>query len=138
MNMIIPFNGRVVSVEEVFRSVGPREGFLLRLFVDPIAAAPNLAADDYGYASFVGGGPIQIARNTFQPAVLFGGLAQLVRLPAPSWTMTGGVGETVYGWVLIGDTTDTVYAAQTFDEPHTFTLGATLTLDPFKIDCTQI
>lgn len=138
MNMIIPDAGKIKAVEEVFRSAGPREGFFLRLFTDPPMAGNLLTLDDYTFPSFTGSGPIAIARVSFQPALIVGARAQLLRLPAPSWTMTAGLPETVYGWILYGDTTDIIYAGQTFDEPHTFTVGATLTLDPFKIDCETI
>ena len=138
MNMLIPDEGKIKAVEEVFRSAGAREDFILRLFIDPTAVGNLLTTSDYTYPDEAGLGPIPITRASFEPAVIVGAVAQLLRLPAPSWTQTGGAPVTVYGWLLIGDATDIIYAGQTFDVPHTFTVGATLTLDPFKIDCATI
>ena len=138
MNMIIPDAGKIRAVEEVFRATGSRESFNLALFTEPTAAGNLLVYEDYSRAGGGGLDPIAIARTSFEPAVIAGEVAQLLRLPAPSWTQTSGSPVTVYGWILSGADTEIIYCAQTFDTPHTFTIGATLTLDPFKIDCAQI
>lgn len=138
MNIIIPDAGKIKAVQEVFRESGSRESFVLSLFTDPTAAGNLLTYEDYSRAAGGGLDAIAIARSSFEPAVIVGDVAQLLRLPAPSWTQTSGAPVTVYGWILSGASTDIIYAAQTFDTPHTFTVGATLTLDPFKIDCAQI
>lgn len=138
MNMLIPDAGKIKAVEEVFRATGSREGFSLRLFTDPAAVTDTDLLDNYSIADFGGYANIAIARSSFEVAVIVGERATLLRLPAPSWTMTSGAPQTVNGWLLVGDTTDTIYAGQTFDVPHTFTVGATLTLDPFQIQCATI
>jgi len=136
--MIIPDAGKIKAVQEVFRAVGTRESFVLRLFTDPTAVGNLDVVDDYSFPSNPGLEAISVSRSSWEPAVIVGDVAQLLRLPAPSWTQTSGAPVTVYGWILYGADTDTIYAGQTFDTPHTFTIGATLTLDPFKIDCAQI
>jgi hypothetical protein len=136
--MLIPDQGKIRSVEEVYRSSGAREPFLLSLFTAPQAAGNLLTYWDYTLASGGGLDPLSIARSSFEPAVIVGEVAQLLRLPPPSWTKTSGAPVTVYGWILSGETSQIVYAAQTFVVPHEFVVGATLTLSPFKIDCAQI
>lgn len=138
MNMIIPDEGKIAAVETVFLLSGVDQSFVLALFTAPTAAGNLLTLDDYTKASFGGYADISVARESFQPAVIVGDVAQLLRLPAPSWTQTSGAPQTVYGWILYGNDDLKIYCAQTFDTPHTFTPGATLTLDPFKIDCAQI
>jgi len=133
VNMLIPDAGKLKILDMVFREPAIGEGFFVRLFSDPVAVTDTAFLDDYSFPDFEGSAPIAIARADWAAAVIVGERGTLLCTKEISWTMTSGTPETVYGWVLYGDTTDIIYAGQTFDTPRDFVIGATLTLEPFQI-----
>ena len=133
MNMIIPDEGKLKILDMVFREPGIGEGFFVTLFTAPAAVNDTNTFEAYTTPSFEGAGPIAIARADWAAAVIVGERGTLLCTKEISWTMTSGTPETVYGWVLYGDTTDIIYAGQTFDTPRDFVIGATLKLEPFQI-----
>lgn len=138
MNMLIPDEGRLRALDAIFRAFFLDESFGLGLFTAPIAVGQLSTLTDFTFPTFQGGSPITFPRGDWLPPVIANGRGVITLSFDPSWTMLGGVPETVYGWVLWGIDSAQLYAGANFDIPRDFVIGASLTLSPFKIDSQAI
>lgn len=139
MNMVIPDEGKLVALDAIFRLVGSSdENFQVALFTAPQSVGVLDTLPDFTLATFTGSAPITLLRELWLTPIIIGGRGSIQYPTAPSWTMTAGNPETVYGWILWGTESLKLYAGQTFDIPRDFVIGATLTLDPFRIQSQSI
>lgn len=134
MNMVAPDEGKLELLDWLFR-VDASDAFPLQLalFTNDYTPVDDSTLDSFTQAEFTGGDPIAIERDEFGPAAIVSHVAYITRSPAPSWTCTAGSSETCYGWVLYDNNTGHAILAQRFDVARVMSVGATETLDPFKI-----
>lgn len=134
MNMVIPDEGKLFLSQIAFRDVaGVDFNYLVQLFTNDYTPVDGSTFSSFTLATFTGSDFIQFSRLDFNAPTLVSHVAYVVLPTPPSWTCTGAGPQTCYGWVMWEDGGETVIAAQRFDSPRTMDVGATETLDPFKI-----
>lgn len=131
MNMVIPDEGKVAWLTDMF-SLNTRESLVCKLFQNNETVDDLSTAGDFTIATFTGYANVTIARNAWGTPVISGSSGQVDANTAPVFSCTGGSAQTVYGWILVGNTSGLVYAGQNFDTPRVMSSGATETLDPFR------
>lgn len=133
MNMVIPNEGKLKILEEIFRSEAARESFVLDLFQNNETVDDASVAADFDVATFTGYVEVEIDRADWGAAVIAANIGQITKTTAPTFTCTGGASQTVYGWMLVGADSGVMYAGQNFDVPRVMSTGTTESLDPFRI-----
>lgn len=132
MNMVIPNEGKAAWLDDLFGGVAP-EDFLVDLFQSNTTVVNASTAADFTIATFTGYNQVALARAGFSAAAIVANVAVTTSAVAPTFLCTGGAAQTVYGWILRGDTTGLVYAGQNFDVPRVMSNGISQALDPFAI-----
>lgn len=133
MLMVIPDEGKELILEELFRAAGAREDFILDLFQNNETVDNASTGADFTPATFTGYATLNIARGDWDAPAVVANVGQIDLTTAPTWTCSGGGSQTVYGWILRGDTSGVIYCGQNFDTPRVMSPGATESLDPFRI-----
>jgi len=134
VNMVIPNEGKPLLLGWLFRDDGTGlEDFILDLYSNDYTPVDGSTGASFTAATFGGYAQLDILRSEFDAPAVVANVAEIVRTPPPAWTQTSGADQIVYGWYLRGVDSGEVVAAQRFDTPRTMSVGATETLDPFKI-----
>lgn len=131
--MVMPNEGKLKVLEEVFRATATRESFVLDLFQSNTTVADSSTAASFTIATFTGYTQIAISRSLWNAAVIAANIGTITTNFAPTFTCTGGSSQTVYGWILRGATSNVVYFGENFATPRVMTAGASENLDPFTI-----
>lgn len=135
MDMVIPNEGKQLILDELFRLTSSRESFVLDLFSSNTTVDDGSTGASFTVATFTGYAQVAISRGAFSPASVTGDVGEIEKTTAPTFTCTGGSAQTVYGWILRGATSGTLYAGQNFDTPRSMSPGSTESIDPFMIKC---
>jgi len=133
MNMVIPNEGKVKILDELFRLTGARESFVLDLFKNNETVDDDSTGADFTIADFGGYAQVAIARGDFDAAVEVSNEGSITKTTVPTFSCTSGAAQTVYGWILRGASSGIIYAGQNFDSPRVMAPGAVEALDPFTI-----
>jgi hypothetical protein len=131
--MVMPDEGKIQALFELFSSTGARENFYVELYQNNYAPANNSTLSSFTAATFPGYLSVPVARGDFSFPVIVANEGTITRTIPPIYTCTGGAGQLVYGWYMYGATSNKVYFAQQFAIPRNMTLGSSESLDPFTI-----
>jgi hypothetical protein len=133
VNMVIPNEGKVVFLFICLCAQDDSfiEDFWIELFQNDVTVNDLSILGDFTAASFDGYDRIAQTRSDFNTSEAELGYAITQNLASPSWTCTGGAPQTVYGWIMYGQTTNIVYAGQNFDAPRVMSPGAKEDISPF-------
>lgn len=133
-NMVIPNEGKLLWLQWMVKTedadFGDTAVVLYSNDYTPIAASVYAS---FTHATFTGSSPVAIERGYYVDPSLTGDVAYIGLDDPPSWTCSGAGPQTCYGWLLYDVTTSTALAAQRFAAPRVMDVGATESLDPFKI-----
>lgn len=134
MNMVIPDEGKLKWLKWAVTSAAVEtDSYQVDLFKNdymPVAASTRasfVACDFAGYEEQ------RVYREDGSDPVIVVDAAETTFATPPTYTCTGGVPQTAYGWVMIDNESEIVLAAQRFDVPRLMAPGAVLTLDPFTL-----
>lgn len=133
MNMVLPDEGKVKILDELFRTTTAREDFVLDLFQNDVVVNDLSTFTDFTVSTFTGYAQVSIPRSSFSAAVIVGGVGAITKSAAPTFTCTGGSAQNAYGWILRGASSGVIYAGQNFDAVRSISAGATESIDPFTI-----
>jgi hypothetical protein len=133
MNMVIPDEGKVEMLDELFRLTSTRPTFVLDLVKTNVTVVDASTWADFVVANFTGYVQKAIARADWGAAAAVANVGEIVKTVAPVWTCTGGAAQTIYAWILRNAASGKIWAGQNFATPWVMAPGATFTPDPFKI-----
>lgn len=129
--MVVPNEGKLKMLDEIFRLTTSRESFVLDLFSNNETVDDASTGADFTIATFTGYAQVAIARGDFSAATIVSNEGTITKTAAPSFTCTAGSPQTVFGWILRGATSGIVYAGQNFDVSRSMAPGSTESIDPF-------
>ena len=107
------------------------EDFWVELFKSNTTVVDASVIGDFTLADFPGYTHVEQTRVQFNGAAIVAHVAHTTNTQSVTFTCSGGSGQTVYGWLLVGKDTGELYAGQNFDTPRDMTSGAIIDLDPF-------
>jgi hypothetical protein len=110
------------------------EDFVLDLFTNSATVSDTTVASDLTPGAWTGYAQVSLPRSSWTTPVVSGTTCTLGTTVVPQWTNTSGSSVNVYGWMLRGAVSGTLYLAQNFSGapiaiPNTYYL----TLYPFQI-----
>jgi hypothetical protein len=134
MLMTIPDEGKLLLLYWALGTDGSDlEDFTVDLYQNNIAVTDTSTLTDFTIANFIGYVNVPVDRADFDAPVLAGHVGTINVPSPPSFTCTGGVSQTCFGWIMSGQTSGKVICGAKFDVARIFTPGTTETLDPFTI-----
>jgi hypothetical protein len=137
--MVIPNEGKILWLGWALITDGSDfEPFDVKLFQNQYTPTDTSTASDFTEATFPGYAQVQLTRGNFNDVTVANNVATSVNSIVPTYTCTGGQGQTVYGWYMIGDTSGKCLAAQVFDTPRNMTNGTSELLNPFQLSLIAI
>lgn len=134
MNMVIPNEGKILALDRWLdpdSSTG--EDWVIRLYSNNYTPIPASTLASFTEATFTGYSAVTLDPADFATATITSDVAYSTNSVTPTYTCTGGGGQTIYGWYAEGATSGKVLAAQKFDTARVFTPGSTEAINPFKI-----
>lgn len=132
--MVVPNEGKIILLDRAFCTpANAPEDYSLRLFQNNVTVNDASTLADFVIATFTGYGNVSITRASMPTPTITANVAYTERATDPTFTHTGGASQTVYGWILVGVTSGKVLLGQNFDVAHLMSLGAVVTIDPFKV-----
>jgi hypothetical protein len=133
-NMVIYDSYKPQILAQAFGVSGyTAEDYTLMLFSNNVTVSNTDTLGTYTEASFTGYARVPIARSTFGTPTVSGSVATMLSSVVPTFTCTGGGGQTVYGWVLLGVTSGDIVAGQNFPAGRDITSGLSEIVAPFQI-----
>ncbi len=133
-NMVIPNGGKLLALDRWIDPAGTGgENWIIRLYSNNYTPVDGSTLGDFTEATFTGYAAVTLVAGTFPASSIVSNEAVTTYPTAPTFTCTGGGGQTVYGWYAEGATTGTVLAAQKFDASRALVSGASEKIDPFPI-----
>lgn len=139
MNMVIPNEGKQLWLEWALPGDGTSfEDFEINLFSNDYTPVDGSTDSDFTAATFGGYAQVDAERADFGAPSISSNVAYSLLSFVPTFTQTSGSPQTVYGWWMRGATSGIVLAAQRFDTARVMAIGATETLDPFRIGLKSI
>ena len=131
---MIPNEGKLLWLNWALPAgAGTYESFYAKLYSNNYTPQPTDSAANYTECNFTGYARYFVGRSTFNAPYLTGNVAASTSNTPPVFASTDPVGQTAYGWFLVGTSSGAVVAAQQFANPRSMTAGATETLSPFTI-----
>lgn len=107
------------------------ESWWIELFQSNTTVTDASALGDFTLADFPGYSHVEQTRAQFNSAAIVDHVASTTNLQSVTFGCTGGSGQTIYGWLLVGQDTGELYAGQNFDTPRVMRDGAEQLLNPF-------
>ena len=127
--MLIPNEGLLLWLLWAFDDSGvSEEDFVLDLYANNFTPSYSSTGADFTIASFPGYSQVSLARTSFAYPTATGGVGTIVSSISPTWSCTGGSGQTVYGWLMRGASSGKVLGTQAFPSPPVMTSGISVTL----------
>jgi hypothetical protein len=116
MNMVIPDDGAVLWLTWSF-GVNPAsaEDFVVKLFSNDIDVDTGTVTGDFTEASFTGYSGVAVTRASFTSITAEDGIGTAESTVSPFFQNTGVDFEVVYGWYLVGATSDVTLACANFN-----------------------
>lgn len=133
MDWVCPNEGKTLILDEVFRLTSSRETFLLKQFVSNTTVTDNSTLSDFTIATYTGYADVAIARGDWSAATIVSDIGQIVKSANPVFTCSGGSPQTVYGLLLVGNTSGKVYYGVNYTTPISMAPTATDTINPLKV-----
>lgn len=130
---VVPNEGKIIALDELFRSNTARESFLLAQFTagGPVADASVFA--DFTLASYTGYATVAIARASWSAAIVAANVGSISKATDPVFSCTGGSPQTVNGLLLYGATSGKIYLGVNYSTPAVMSAGTTDTITPLKV-----
>lgn len=133
-NMVILNDGKKLLLDQAFGQSSSPEDYVVDLYSNNHVPVDVDTAASFTVAAFTGYAQVSIPRASFGAAtIVTGPLANLLSSTVPTFTCTGGGGQTVYGFFLRGAISGTAYLAQYFTGGRAITSGLSEILYPFQI-----
>ena len=133
-NMVIPNEGKVLALDRWLDPDNtPGEDWVIRLFSNNYTPVAGSTLADFTEASFTGYAAVTLDPADFATATITSDVAYSTNSVTPTFTCTGGGGQTVYGWYAEGSTSGKVLAAQKFDAARVIVAGSGEAISTFKI-----
>jgi hypothetical protein len=137
--MVIPNEGKEKLITMCFATpTGTTEDFNVDLYQNNYTPVDGSSLSNFTLATFTGYATVAVARSTFGSASIVSNVAEITSSVSPLFTCSGGSSQTVYGWVMSGQTSGKVYAAQLLFTPRTMTPGSSEELTPFTLSLQSI
>lgn len=130
---VIPNEGKTLILDEVFRLTTTRETFLLKQFVSNTTVADASTLGDFTIGSYTGYADVAIARGDWSAAAAVANIGGIQKTTNPVFTCSGGAAQTVYGLLLVGNSSGKIYAGVNYSTPISMAPTATDTINPLKI-----
>lgn len=115
--MVIPDEGKIQHLARSLYGNASGENMSLRLFKNNFTPVAGSVLADFTIADFTGYASITLTGSqsggTWSVPVISGGVAVSIYGTSATFTITAGT-QTIYGWYLVGVSTNKVYAAQAF------------------------
>jgi hypothetical protein len=108
----------------------PQEDFVVDIFQNNFTPTYTSTGSDFTVASFPGYSQVALPRASFTTITAMSGVGTIVSTISPTWTCTGGSGQTVYGWYMRGASSGKVLGAQLFPTAPVLTNGISVSLGP--------
>jgi hypothetical protein len=138
-NMVIPNVGKLLWLEWALTGDGTTyEAVVVELYQSDTTPDADSVVTDFDVCDFTGYDIVVFARADFTTPAVVDDIAQTTGAPPPEYTCTGGSPQDAYGWIMYGQESETLLAAQRFDTVRSMAPGATEKLDPFTISLDQI
>jgi hypothetical protein len=132
MSMVIPNEGKLLWLDRALRTpTNAPEDYVCQLFQSNTTVVDASTLTDFTIATFPGYADVSVPRSAFGAPTISSNIAQTVVGASPSFDCTGGAGQTVYGWLLVGAVSGKIIAGQNFAAPRVMVTGANETLAPF-------
>lgn len=127
--MLIPNEGLNEWMLWAFDDSGVvQEDFVVDLFQNNYTPVYTSTGSNFTVATFPGYAQVAVPRSSFAAPTSTGGVGTIVSSVQPTWTCSGGSGQTVYGWYMRGATSGKVLGTQTFASPVNMVNGISVTL----------
>lgn len=132
--MVIPNEGKQLALDRwLDPDNSPGENWVIRLYSNNYTPVDGSTVANFTEAAFTGYAAVSLNPATFPTSSISANVAVSTYPTAPTFTCTGGGGQTVYGWYAEGATSGKVLAAQKFDAARVIVSGSNEKLDPFTI-----
>lgn len=134
MDMVIINTGKLKLIDWMLRDTGAGlEALVVKLFSNNHVPTPGDVIGDYTEATFTGYAAVTVARSGYGAPSLDGDEAVITATSPPTYSCTGGGGQTCYGWYAVGATSGVLIAAQRFDSARAIIAGSSESLSPFAV-----
>lgn len=130
---VIPNEGKTLMLDEIFRLTTTRETFLLKQFVSNTTVVDASTLADFTIATYTGYADVAIARGDWSAAAIASNIGSISKTSNPVFTCTAGSPQTVYGLLLVGNTSGKIYAGVNYTTPISMGPTATDTINPLKV-----
>jgi len=107
------------------------EDWWIELFKSNTTVVAASILSEFSIADFPGYVHVSQTRAEFFGAGIVADRAQTENTSSVTFTCSGGGGQYVYGWLMVGKTSGDIFAGQNFDVPRLMNGGAIESLDPF-------
>lgn len=134
MNMVIPDVSKTYWLDRALTPSGATvEDWKIRLYQNDLTPDDGTVLDSFTEATFMGYVPENVASGNWPPSDIVSDIAVSTLTNAPVFTSTDPTSQTIYGWYMVGVTTNTLVACQRFDTPRVLVNGVSEVLDPFAL-----
>jgi len=124
--------GLRVTADAVVKTNATPEILSLRLFSDNITVADTSVLGDFTLITTAGGEAVTLAKATWVASTNADPVVSVYNTgTGVVYTITGAL--TVYGWLIVGNTSSKVYAAENFGV-NTVANGNTITINPIQLN----
>jgi hypothetical protein len=132
--MVILNAGKQLLLDQAFGESSSPEDYVVDLYSNNHVPVDTDTAGAFTTAVFTGYAQVSVPRSSFGAATIVSNLAVLLSSVVPTFSCTGGGGQTVYGFYLRGASSGTAYLAQYFTGGRAITSGLSEVLYPFQIE----
>jgi hypothetical protein len=134
-NMTILNAGKQLLLDQAFaESESGNEDYVVALYQNNHTPLDPDTASNFTVCNFTGYANVTVPRSSFNAAVIVSNLAVLTSTVSPTYNCTGGNTQTAYGFVVLGNTSGTAYAAQAFNSGLLVSNGLSVVLTPFQFE----
>ena len=134
-NMVILNAGKQILLDQAFaESETGDEDYVCCLYSNNHTPLAPDTVSNFTLCNFTGYANVSVPRSSFSASTIASNLSVLVSSVNPSYTCTGGGGQTVYGFFFVGTTSGICYLAQYFTGGLALTSGLSIVLTPFQFE----
>jgi hypothetical protein len=132
--MFVVNSGKTILSNQAWGQSSSSEDYVLDLFTNNVTVSDTTVASNLTPGSWTGYAQVSLPRSALTSSTLAANVAYLNTTVVPQWTNGSGGSVSVYGWMMRGASSGTLYAAQNFTgAPVSIPASNTLTLYPFQI-----
>lgn len=130
---VVPNEGKLKMLDEVFRLTTTREAFVLDQFQTNVTVGDASTGADFTISTYGGYAQIAIARGDWSAAAIAANIGEIAKTANPVFSCTSGAAQNVYGLLLRGATSGIIYAGVNYTTVISMVPGATDTINPLKV-----